>query len=73
MSDIDEIKRLREALEFYANTDNYWNAPLPLLLRGSYDKFTLQAVRAAEKENKVLIDNGNRAREALKPSTPATP
>lgn len=58
-----EIDRLREALRFYANSDNYWSAPLCLDV--PYDRKTLQAVRSAEKHNKVLVDRGEKARAAL--------
>jgi hypothetical protein len=58
-----ELQRLRNALKFYANGDNYWSAPLSL--DEYYDRRTLKAVRAAEKENKILMDRGEIARDAL--------
>ena len=58
-----ELQRLRDALKFYANDGNYWSAPLSLC--ENYDRRTLKAVRAAEKENKILMDRGKIARDAL--------
>lgn len=63
MCDTNEIQRLRDALAFYANADNYWSAPLSL--DANYDRRTLKAVRDAEKSNKVLVDLGKRAKAAL--------
>jgi len=62
-----EIERLRKALEFYANTDNYWSTPMSLL--ENHDRRTLRAAREAEKGNKVLVDNGKIAKDALKGAT----
>ena len=58
-----ELQRLRNALKFYANSDNYWSAPLPL--DTPYDRQALKAVRAAEKDNKILSDRGKIAQDAL--------
>lgn len=58
-----EIERLREALAFYANVDNYWSAPLSLDI--NYDRRTLKDVRESEKHNRVLCDRGAVARNAL--------
>ena len=58
-----ELQKLRNALRFYANYDNYWSGVLSL--DEQYDRKTLKAVRAAEKENKILMDRGKIARDAL--------
>lgn len=58
------MKRLDEILEFYANKDNYWSAPL--LLENKYCQRTLHDVRESEKCNLVLEDRGSLAREGLK-------
>lgn len=58
------IEKIKQALEFYANSDNYWSAPLSLEKR--YCQRTLHDVREAQKENEVLQERGALAKEALK-------
>jgi len=58
------LEKIKKALEFYANSDNYWSTPLAL--KNKYCQRTLRDVREAEKSNEVLQDRGKLAREALK-------
>lgn len=58
------IDDLVEALNFYSEPDNYWSDPLSL--DENYDQKTLRACRDAEKKNKVLVDRGVTARDALR-------
>ena len=58
-----ENGRMREALQFYADDNNYWGRPISLDL--VIDRPTLRIVNEHHKETKVLKDRGNKARAAL--------
>ena len=60
---MSEIDNLKKALAFYADSDNYWSDPLTL--DENYCRKTLKAMRAAERENQILQDEGKVARKAL--------
>jgi len=60
----DKIKRVKEILTFYSNSDNYWSDPLSL--SASYCMRTLTDVSEAKKGNKILEDRGDLATEALR-------
>lgn len=52
---LKEISRLREALEFYADPNNYEEGPIPEK-RGTFHEYAIP----------IISDEGARAREALK-------
>ncbi|HUD02349.1 MAG TPA: hypothetical protein VMR37_08460 [Rhabdochlamydiaceae bacterium] len=63
MKDFNCIQYLIDALNFYANEDNYWNDPLDMKV--NWDIKTLQACHASKKGNKILEDGGETAWQAI--------
>lgn len=58
------LEKIKKALEFYANGDNYWGNPLSL--EENYCRKTLKASLESREATEVLQDSGELAKEALK-------